>query len=64
MKETMMKLETEKEEGMVEELAQIVTLMTDDKKRRNLELEGEKGAGAAKLFSLNQPDLFNQSRPL
>ena len=41
-----MKLMTEKEEGMVEELAQIVTLMTDEKKRRNLELAGEKGAGA------------------
>ena len=46
MKATMNKLKTEKEEHMVEELAQILSLITDDNKRRNLELAGEKGAGA------------------
>ena len=32
--------------SMVEELANILTLLPDEKKRRNLELAGEKGAGA------------------
>ena len=46
IKEIMSKLKTEKEECLIEELAQILSQMTDEKMKRNLELAGEKGAGA------------------
>ena len=46
IKEIMSKLKTEKEESLIEELALILSQITDEKMKRNLELAGEKGAGA------------------